>query len=335
MPYKIYKNTSFPCLASSINIMPIQKWKLVLNKAICVSFFCSLVMNSFPLSLNNLEENSSSNDTSNVLLDTNGESINSSDYAIDFQVVDGLSKINNKVRMISEDINKQESEYHEEFFKNIYEFMDRENLSIESLQNLLNSMVSVNGPFGQLYSNYRSALQSLLRENKSYEMKFLIIMARDGYTYEQLDYMCAGITGESVGDGHCYADAYAVASTLVNRSHSDWYVNQYGHNFYSIFKAPGQYEIEISGNYLKFLGAIHLEGYKAAIDALYTRKASHSWIQFRANWVELNCQYDTFAPKGNKFIDKMDPSEYVPYPDEEIALEDVKVFLNRKVNFKK
>jgi len=284
--------------------------------------------------LSKLRGNSSFNSTSNVLLDANGETIKSSDCEIGLQVIDVFSKITNRERIMPEGINKQEIVKDAEIFKNIYEFMDREHLSIESLQNLLNSMVSVNGPFGQLYSDYRNALQALLRENKSYEIKFLIIMARDGYTYEQLDYMCAGITGESVGGGHCYDDAYAVASTLVNRSHSAWYVNQYGHNFYSIFKAPGQYEIEISGNYLKFLGDIHLEGYRAAIDALYTREASHSWIQFRADWVELNCQYETFAPGGNKFIDKMDSSEYVPYPDEEIELEDVKVFLNRKVNFK-
>jgi len=39
MPYKIYKNTKKLYLASNLNTMPIQKWKLVLNKAICVSFF--------------------------------------------------------------------------------------------------------------------------------------------------------------------------------------------------------------------------------------------------------------------------------------------------------
>ncbi len=113
-------------------------------------------------------------------------------------------------------------------------------------------------------------------------MKFLIVLARDGYIYDQLDYMCARIVGESTDDGHCYDDAYAVASTLINRSHILWYVNNYGHNFYNIFTTLGQYEIEVSGNYLKFLGAIDLEGYLAAIDAFYTRKYTHKWLQFRA-----------------------------------------------------
>ncbi len=97
--------------------------------------------------------------------------------------------------------------------------------------------------------------------------------------------------------------------------------------------APGQYEIEVSGNYLKYLGAIDLEGYHAAIDAFYTRESMHDYLQFRADWVDLNCHYETFAPGGNKFLDKMKEYEYVPYPDEVVEIEDVKTYVLNGVKY--
>ena len=105
MPYKIYKNTKKLYLASNLNTMPIQKWKLVLNKAICVSFFCSLVINSLP-PLSKLRGNSSFNSTSNVLLDANGETIKSSDCEIGLQVIDVFFFFSNRERIMPEGINK-------------------------------------------------------------------------------------------------------------------------------------------------------------------------------------------------------------------------------------
>lgn len=341
--YKVYKNTSSLYLESNsietLNTIPIHKWRLGISKALCVSFFFSLFMNSLPSSCLGFLREDNSSDSSNVLEDDKKNDQNMLIFNEHLEMTFNQSNaIAPSSSLADEEIPSPSSRVMEFSLKteksieDIYNFMESEYLSIDGLKNLLDSMISTNGPFGSLYSDYNEALTALLRENKSYEVKFLIVMARDGYTYEQLDYMCAGIVGESTGDGNCYDDAYAVASTLINRSHTAWYVNQYGHNFYSIFKAPGQYEIEVSGNYLKYLGAIDLVGYHAAIDALYSRNSIHKWLQFRAKWVELNCTYETFTTGGNKFIDKMEDYEYVPYPEEEIKLEDVKVFVYHKIN---
>lgn len=281
-----------------------NKQRLMINKAVCLSLFCSLIGNSLPENPFEFlkKDNSISNDTSNVLIYSNAK---------------------------TEEVNDtpKENEIDIEYINKVYTFLDKESLSIDSFIKLLDSMTLEDGPFGRLYPNRESAIQALLNKYKSCKVKFLIIMARDGYTYEELDYMCAGIVGEATGDGHCYDDAYAVASTLVNRSHTLWYVNNYGHNFYNIFTAPGQYEIKLSGNYLKFLDRIDLEGYQAAVEALYTRESMHPYLQFRGNWVKLDCHYETFAPRGNKFIDKMKESDYVPYPEEKVELIYVKTLV--------
>ncbi len=319
--------------------MTMSRYKLAINKAACISLFLSLIGNSLSStffmhssemdnSLGNLQEElndrravSIINDK-NVLeeymkkwnIETSFRDSGRGFYSVGFQKLGGST-------LTEEDVDR------------IYEFMIQENLSLTSFSQLLDMMTSPTGPFGKISFNKKSALTDLMRENKSYFVKFLIIMARDGYTYEQLDYMFAGIVGEATGSGQCYDDAYAVASTLINRSHTLWYVNRYGHNFYDIFMAPGQYEIEVSGNYLKYLGAIDLEGYHAAIDAFYTRESMHDYLQFRADWVDLNCHYETFAPGGNKFLDKMKEYEYVPYPDEVVEIEDVKTYVLNGVKY--
>ncbi len=299
------KSESFCLDANSqktINTISRDNRRVVINRVACFSLFFSLIGNSLStIPSRHLEENNPVPiSTSNIVVETSEPNI-----------------------IIEE---KKDLTY------DIYKFIDKEGLSFDGFIKLLDSMTLDSGPFGKLYSDRESAIEALLNEDKSSEVKFLIIMARDGNTYDELDYMCAGITGEATGDGNCYDDAYAVASTLINRSHSAWYVNNYGQNFYTLFKAPGQYEIEISGNYLKYLGAIELPGYQAAIDALYTRESIHKWIQFRAHWVELNCTYEVFVTGGNKFLDKMKESDYVPYPDETVELSDVKKFLLSSIN---
>lgn len=342
--YKIYSKTmKLLGLEDSreITLMSISNsaYKYFIYKATCISFFLSLINNSMPLVSFEQFENSSS--------------LNSVSVNRDSENVTSTPNLENELRLTLKDsslstsfseasfflskepLRENSSENLEDYYiRDICAFINNENLSMDGFANLLDMMTSSDGPFGKLYSDKKSAVDALTRENKSYLVKFLIIMVRDGYTYEQLDYMFAGIVGEATGGGHCYADAYAVASTLINRSHTLWYVNQYGHNFYSIFTAPGQYEIEVSGNYLKYLGAIDLEGYHAAIDAFYTRESMHSYLQFRANWVDLNCHYETFATGGNKFLDKMKESQYVAYPEEEVSENAVKIYVLNRMSFK-
>ena len=85
----------------------------------------------------------------------------------------------------------------------------------------------------------------------TYEEKMQAIMEREGYTYEELDAVCAGCVSESCGDPNCYDEAYRVASTIDNRTHSEPYVrdvsNAFGENAgYSIyyqFIAPYQFSV--------------------------------------------------------------------------------------------
>ncbi len=328
--YKIYSKTMRLLGLSNDQMYTLnnKSYRLLINRTACIYLFLSLVSNVLPKIPNSFEGNGVfSTNTNNVLFDSNiknkrdlGNIENS--IALVFK---GLEPITYD-SMIPPSLGDNWS-LKSTYIEDIYQFINKESLSMDGFIKLLDSMTSDNGPFGKLYEDNKSAIDALLVENKSYEVKFLIVMARDSYTYDNLDYMCAGITGESTGGGHCYDDAYAVASTLINRSHTLWYVNNYGHDFYNIFTAPGQYEIELSGNYLKYLGAIHLEGYQAAVDAFYTRQSIHKWLQFRARWVELDCTYETFVEGGNKYIDKMEDYEYVPYPGEEVSLSDVKTFV--------
>lgn len=224
-----------------------------------------------------------------------------------------------------------EPEFSDEEIEKIYSFMEFNHLNIESFMSLIELMTSEECPFGAMYMSMKDAMKALIEDELSYEIKFLVIMIREGNTYEELDKMCAGVCGEAFGSGSNYDDAYAVASSIINRTHKDSYVNKYGQRLYDQFCAPGQYEVEISGNYKKFLGQMDLEGYHAAIDAFYTRESMHSYIEFRANWVQLS-SYEMFVPGGNKFIAKMKDSQYVPYPDEEISMDDVKVLVLENTN---
>lgn len=253
-------------------------------------------------------------------------------YLID-GFTDGLRNSNNFSfeNDVQNEIVEPEPIFNDEEIEKIYDFMDYNHLSLDSFMSLVELMTSEECPFGLMYNSSVDAMKALIEDELSYEIKFLVIMIREGNTYEEVDKMCAGVCGEAFGSGSNYEDAYAVASSIINRTHKDSYVNKYGQRLYDQFCAPGQYEVEISGNYKKFLGQIDLEGYHAALDAFYTRESMHSYIEFRANWVELS-HYEMFVPGGNKFIAKMKDSQYVPYPDEELSMDDVKVLVLENAN---
>lgn len=321
--------------------------KLISRNAACFSLVFSVLFSILPfnaLAYKNKYPRNSNNQIEDVdgLLDdslTFGKDELYSSAFDDFYANPSLltDNLNESIKIIGEDIRDdlevvEEPLYSDEDIEKVYSFMEFNHLNLESFKSLIELMISEDCPFGVLYETKDDAIRAIINDELTYQLKFLTIMIREGNTYEEIDKMCAGVCGESYGSGTCYDDAYAVASTLVNRTHKDSYVEKYGYNLYSQFCAPGQYEVEISGNYKQFLGQIDLEGYHAAIDAFYTREAMHNYLEFRASWYEMDYKYETFVTGGNKFIIKMKDSAYVPYPDEEIVLDDVKTLVLEKTN---
>lgn len=207
------------------------------------------------------------------------------------------------------------------YCEKLYDFLVKEGLTLDQFSELLTLMTMDDLPFGFNYETEADAfLDICFRDERSYQEKMLIIMIRDGLSYSELDTVCAGCVSESVKDGTCYEECYAVASTLINRSHTRWYVDNYGINIHTLFTAPCQYTVYKSGRYKKFLGCIDLEGYQAAIDVFYTKESMHNYLGFRGSNYDVDGEYETFVKNGNKFISEMKESDYVPY--EEIIFED-------------
>lgn len=217
----------------------------------------------------------------------------------------------------------------------IVDFVVREQITLEQFWDLLSLMSDPTFPYNEGYMNEGAAfLDICFRDELTPQEKFMIVMIRENNTFDELDYMCAGCVGEAYGAGECYNDAYAVASTLLNRIHSRWYHDTYGERLYDQFMAPGQYEIELSGNYKKFLGRIDLPGYQAVVDAFYSKNSMHDWLEFRADWVTPKYTYETFVDGGNKYMIKLKPSKYVEIEEEEIIKEDVmKLILTKNIPF--
>lgn len=240
----------------------------------------------------------------------------------DFQLPDFyMEKIDN-----SNDIDEfeepvvEEENHDEEYREAIYNFLVKEELTLDQFSTLLTSMVKGNSPFSFEYQNELEVFLDLcFREERTYEEKMLITMIRDGILYDELDAVCAGCVSEAFGSGECYDDAYAVASTIINRTHDASYVANYGTNPYNQFVAPRQFSVYKSKDYLNYLGCIDLPGYQGAIDAFYTRESWHNRLEFRGNWVDLTCEYLIFVDGGNKYIVKMKDSSYVP--DEEFNID--------------
>ena len=205
----------------------------------------------------------------------------------------------------------EEENHDDEYREAIYNFLVKEKLTLDQFSALLTSMVEGNSHFDFTYQNELEVfLDICFREERSTEEKMLITMIRDNVTYDELDATCAGCVSESHGSGECYDDAYAVASTILNRIHDVYYVGNYGTNPYNQFIAPGQFSVYNSKDYLNYLGCRDLPGYQAAVDAFYSGESLHNWLEFRAGWVELTCKYEQFVEDGNKFIVKQKESRY-------------------------
>lgn len=214
----------------------------------------------------------------------------------------------------------------------IYNFLVKEEMTLEQFSNLLTSMTKDNCPFETNWITEKDAfLDICFRDNRTPEDMFLIIMAKEGCTYDELDYICAGCVGEAKGDGECYVDAYAVASTLLNRKHDSVYVNNHGNTLYGQFTAPGQYEVAYSGMYLDYLGRIDLIGYQAILEAFYTGESMHDYLEFRGSWVDVPYKYEQFVTNGNKYLVKMKESRILE--DEEFVLDEEEINQLKLTNY--
>lgn len=194
--------------------------------------------------------------------------------------------------------------------------MDKENLTMEKLYTLLDLMLIGNSPFVKAFNSCEEALDYLYEsEYRTYEDMMLIIMARDGYCYNELDAVCAGCVAEARGGGTCYIDAYAVASVFLNRTNYIPYINSHTVNYYTQFVAPNQFQVYDNETYLDFLGRIDLPGYQAAIDAFYSKLSMHDYLEFRGSWVDVK-KYEQFVSGGNKYLVRMKEQNIVSQSEE-------------------
>ncbi len=157
----------------------------------------------------------------------------------------------------------------------------------------------------------------------SYPEKMQVIMEREGYTYDQLDAVCAGCVSESCGDPNCYDEAYRVASTIDNRTHSDPYVRDInkvfgenaGYSIYYQFIAPSQFSVYESGSYKKYLGRIDLVGYQAAIDMFYSGVPIHNYLNFNYIPDKNLLSYQLEEPTGNYYCRELAEENRIPEED--------------------
>ena len=164
---------------------------------------------------------------------------------------------------------------------------------------------------------------------KIYIKKFYKIKKDFQLTENELNIVCAVVCAEAHGDGYDYIDAYAVASTILNRARSKNYSSYIsskkgansGYNFYQIVSYKGQFSVYASGAYKKYLNLIQLPAYQAALDVFYYKNPMHDYLQFRGSRVKVDKKYEQFSKNGNKY--------FSPIPeDDKIDIEEILNILN-------
>ncbi len=144
-------------------------------------------------------------------------------------------------------------------------------------------------------------------EERTYPEKMLIVMAREGLTYEQLDDICAGVRAEG---GEAYEECCRVASVGYNRYRSKDFTRCYGKGLYTQFLAPSQFSVFYGDKtYLEFKGNIESVGYQAAIDTFFSRNIVTDYLSFRGWWVTVPDNWETFMYRGNHYGNHQDPSD--------------------------
>lgn len=159
----------------------------------------------------------------------------------------------------------------------------RETLTSNQLDILLDYMCDINSNYYSFwFESEEKAIEYLyINQNRTYEEKMLIIMLREGLTYEELDTLCACVVTECGNND--YDEAYRVASVINNRINSNKFVSAYGESLYDQLTAPGQFQVYRSGAYQRYLGCTYMERYRAAIDAFYTGVSSIEYLSFRSS----------------------------------------------------
>lgn len=196
----------------------------------------------------------------------------------------------------------------------------RDYLTRDMLNRLLICMC--NGTISEVNFNTSEEALNYLYENetRTYYEKMLIIMIRDGLSYEQLDDICAGVVAEG---GDYYDEGYRVASVAYNRYHSAAFIRSYGEGLYTQFLAPNQFSVFAGDKtYLLHKGRIDSPGYQAAIDMFYSKQISTDYLSFRGWWVtSVPSNWEIFLKHGNKFGNHQADSDKVKL-DYEIVFEE-------------
>lgn len=168
-------------------------------------------------------------------------------------------------------------------------------------------------------------IETLEPTELTYEEKMLAIMEKDGYTYEELDAVCAACVAESYGDGNCYDECYDIASVFYNRTHSYAYVadvdkafgENTGYSYYNQLRAPSQFSVWSNGSYKDHLGRIDLLGYQAAIDMFYSKEPSNDYLNFNCvppksgSYEQLNPSYGNYFSRHQKIEDVIEDEKVV------------------------
>ena len=130
--------------------------------------------------------------------------------------------------------------------KNINKSDNSDNIGYEWFSEYKNMTALESNPIAAITSDYTDSLKRYVKDvalskaplleearqltiiepaEPTYEEKMQAIMEREGYTYDQLDAVCAGCVAESYGDGNCYDECYRIANIFYNRTHDVAYVN--------------------------------------------------------------------------------------------------------------
>ena len=208
-----------------------------------------------------------------------------------------------------------------------YDIRQKYYLTRDMLNRLLICMCDNTMP-GVCFANSQEALDYLYTtEDRTYPEKMLIVMIREGLTYEQLDDICAGVRAEG---GEYYDECCRVASVGYNRYRSIDFNNWYGAGLYTQFLAPGQFSVFYGDKmYLDYKGATDSIGYQAAVDTFFYRDMVTDYLSFRGWWVNVSGNWENFMRYGNKYSNHQASSDVLKldyeYAYEQEMIEDLGV----------
>lgn len=141
------------------------------------------------------------------------------------------------------------------------------------------------------------------------EVKINTILSNQGMTMGQLDAVASVVMSEAYMSGYNYVDAYAVATTMLNRICSfQW--GRCGINAYQQAYYPGQFEVVRLRFNLKFIGRWELIGFQATVDCLYMGASlpMHGYTSFRS-WGRPAAGRVHYVTGGNRYFNPLNAYE--------------------------